>query len=508
MKIQGGSFTGKEENAEINRIMIAGTGSGCGKTTMVCGLLRALQKKGITPAAFKCGPDYIDPLYHREVLGIESRNLDSFFMTREVLLEDLKKGSENAEISIIEGVMGYYDGLGTGTRYSSAEIAELTGTPVIIILDAGGRSISAIAELRGFLQFRPEGKRIRGVIFNRLPAKLYPRMAALAEAEGVKPCGYLAKNAVKSWESRHLGLVTPSERPDFCAEADLLAERIGETVDLETVIALAKKADPVGDGACGRMTGPKAKADPEKTEAPVAAPENTTGQMQNAVRKSDPEEAPVIALARDEAFCFYYTENEEYLRSAGFCIVPFSPVHDKGLPECDGLILPGGYPENEAEALSENASMRESIREAIGKGLPTIAECGGFLYLHRELIDVKGRHYAMAGFLRQTCRYAGFQKNFGYVKLRTETDGLFGAAGEVGRGHEFHYFTSEVIEESAGTNVLCEKPDGSGSWRGGIMTASLYAGFPHLFLPGSRAGEHFMKRVREQAGRKGQSRNG
>lgn len=370
--------------------------------------------------------------------------------------------------------MGYYDGLGSGSRYSCAEVAELTETPVILVVDCGGRAVSAIAELQGFLHFRPEGKRICGVIFNRLPSKLYPQLAALAESEGIRPCGYLPKNAVKKWESRHLGLITPAELPAFREEAELLAERIAETVDMDAVCRIAREAEGLSgitDAGSGQTHGPE-------------------------------NDAPVVALARDEAFCFYYTENIEYLESRGIKIVPFSPIRDRELPDCDGLILPGGYPENHAKELEENEALRTRIRESIASGLPTIAECGGYLYLHRRLIDANKHEYAMSGIFDEDCSYEGMQKNFGYVKVSTDKDSLLGAAGAENRGHEFHYFRSGMAEKSEAAAFSCEKPDGSSRWSGGFVTDRLYAGFAHLFLPESSAGERFTELVKEHAARR------
>ncbi len=486
------------EGQDAKRVLIAGSGSGSGKTTIVCGLLRALQKRGETPAAYKCGPDYIDPLYHREVLGIESRNLDSFFMSKEQLNDQLFRG--NKSFSLIEGVMGYYDGLGTQGRYSSAEIAELTGTPVILIIDCAGRSVSAIAELQGFVNFRPEGRRIRGVIFNRLSAALYPQLAAMAEETGIRPCGYLPKNAVKKWESRHLGLITPNEMPAFREEADLLAEKLAETVDMEAVHAVAAEA--------------KGYDSSTKTVIPES---ERSGYRANGVT-SQAADLPVIAVARDEAFCFYYIANIEYLEENGCKIVYFSPIRDSKLPECDGLIMPGGYPELYAKKLSDNTELREDIRERIENGLPTIAECGGFLYLHKELTDAEGCCYSMAGTINEGCRYKGLQKTFGYVNVYADADSLIGIAGAQSKGHEFHYFVSDLLEGKNtelgprrwqpedcvfpggnGRFLICEKPDGSRLWADGIVTKTLYAGFAHLYLPDSPAGEGFLESVKGRA---------
>ena len=334
---------------KLPRLMIAGSGSGCGKTTITCGLLRLLQRKGLRPSSFKCGPDYIDPLYHREVLGINSRNLDSFFSSESQLRENLCRGFRNGDIAVIEGVMGYYDGLGITTRTSCAEIADLTHTPVLLVLDAAGRSSSVLAELQGFLNYREEGRWIAGVIFNRLSPMLYEDLASEAATMGVKPCGYLKRDDSHRFESRHLGLTLPEERDDFQEEVDTLADRLAQTIDMEAVISLAKTAEDIE----------------EQTVDPLRAEkiEEQTGDSA----------APRIALARDAAFCFYYTENTEYLESLGCRIIPFSPLCDTRIPDCDGLILPGGYPELYARQLSENRPMLESVRKADDRGMRRIS---------------------------------------------------------------------------------------------------------------------------------------
>ena len=446
---------------KLPRLMIAGSGSGCGKTTLFCGMLRLLQGRGLRVAAFKCGPDYIDPLYHREVLGTCSRNLDSFFCGQEELEKELVKGSRDCGIALIEGVMGYYDGLGAGQRTSCSEIAAQTRTPVILVLDASGRSASVLAELQGFLQYGSEGKQIAGVIFNRLSPGLYEELASRARQMGVVPCGYLAKDDRHRFESRHLGLTLPAERADFQQEVDALAARVGATVDMEAVLGIADRAPELA-----RMPSSQGTAAPD-------------------VR---------IALAQDAAFCFYYEQNLEYLESLGCRILPFSPLTDTRVPDCDGLILPGGYPELYAASLSENHSMLESVRRAVSGGLPTIAECGGFLYLHRTLEDQKKDRYAMAGVLAADCRYEGFQRQFGYVNVTMGRDSVLGQAGVQCRGHEFHYYVSD----DPGRDTWCEKPYGRRGWHGNLLQGSLYAGFTHLWLPsGPQAAAAFVNACRK-----------
>ena len=466
----------------LPRLMIAGSGSGCGKTTVTCGMLRILRRKGLRPSSYKCGPDYIDPLYHREVLGINSRNLDSFFSSESQLREKLRRGARDCDIAVIEGVMGYYDGLGAKTHTSCAEIADLTRTPVLLILDAAGRSSSVLAELQGFLNYREEGKWIAGIIFNRLSPMLYEDLASEASAMGVKPCGYLKRDDSHRFESRHLGLTLPEERADFQEEVDALADRLAQTVDIEAILELAQTAENIEEQT-GRTEDPAVTGEARRAAGLFHSAKNSQTENSSIENRGTEYRSSVnrlrIALARDAAFCFYYIENIEYLESLGCRIIPFSPLSDSRLPDCDGLILPGGYPELYAKQLSENRPMLASVKKAILAGLPTIAECGGCLYLHEELTDAEGNSYAMAGVIPAGCHFEGLQRQFGYVTMTTLRDGVFGKAGTSCRGHEFHYYVSDAQRQ----DVLCEKPDGRRSWRGGMADASLYAGFTHLWLP-------------------------
>ncbi len=452
-----------EQKKRIPRLLLAGTHSGVGKTTITCALLRAFARQGRRLAAFKCGPDYIDPMFHREVLGIDSGNLDSFFQDREQLRENMIRHAVGADLAVIEGVMGYYDGIGFASEASTAQVAEWTETPVILIVDCKGRAVSALAELYGFVHFRPEGKRIRGVLLNRFPERLYPEAAKQIKEMGLIPVGYLPEQKEFGLQSRHLGLVTPQEIAGFQEQVDRLAERLEKTVDLSLAEQIAMNAETIASFS-------------ENADRHIAADASVP-----KVR---------IAIARDAAFCFYYRENIEVLESLGAQVVYFSPLTDTKLPACDALILPGGYPELYAGALEKNESIRADICNKIKGGLPTIAECGGFLYLHKTLTDQTGNTYAGAGALQAECSYQGFQRQFGYITLKAEKDQLLAQAGDELRAHEFHYFVSELE-----TDALCaEKPDHSRNWKAAVATDTFYAGFPHISFAGSpKAAERFVK---------------
>lgn len=429
------------------RLLFAAPASGSGKTTVVCGLLRALKNRGKKVRAFKCGPDFIDPLFHETVVGVPSGTLDLFFSDRDQLKRLFCRHAAGAEISLIEGVMGYYDGLGAATdRASSYAVSRALDAPVVLIVDGRGQSLSALATLEGFLRFR-EDSRIRGVIFNRMSESVYTALKPQVEALGVRPLGFVPRAPEVMVESRHLGLVTPGEIEDLGQKLDALAALLEKTVDMEGLLALAAEA-------------PALEAPP----APSIPPLPRTR----------------IAVARDEAFCFLYRDNLDLLADYGAEPVFFSPLHDASLPAgAQGLILPGGYPELYARALSENEPMRRSVREAVQRGLPCLAECGGFLYLHRELEDMEGRFWPMAGVLDARAYRTSRLGRFGYITLTAKADTAFLPAGETVRGHEFHYFESE----SCGDALHAQKPTGNRGWDCGHSQGNLLMGFPHLYYP-------------------------
>ena len=429
------------------RLLFAAPASGSGKTTVVCGLLRALKNRGKGVRAFKCGPDFIDPLFHETVVGVPSGTLDLFFSDQDQLKRLYCRHAAGADLCLIEGVMGYYDGLGAATdRASSYAVARALDAPVVLIVDGRGQSLSALATLEGFLRFR-EDSRIRGVLFNRMSESVYNALKPQVEALGVRPLGYVPKAPEVMVESRHLGLVTPGEIEDLGQKLDALAALLERTVDMEGLLALAGSAPAL--------------------EAPPAPP-------------IPPLPRTRIAVARDQAFCFLYRDNLDLLADYGAELIFFSPLHDDALPAgAQGLILPGGYPELHARALSENESMRRSVREAIQNDLPCLAECGGFLYLHRELEDMEGRSWPMAGVLDARAYRTPRLGRFGYITLTAKADTAFLPAGEIVRGHEFHYFESE----SCGDALRAQKPTGSRGWDCGHSRGNLLMGFPHLYYP-------------------------
>lgn len=443
----------------MKRFIIAGTHSGCGKTTVSCAILSALKQRSLSPAAFKCGPDYIDPMFHREAIGVDSHNLDSFFCSGDTLLHILDRFSAGHDVSVIEGVMGFYD----GDSGSAHTVSELTETPAVIVINSRGMSDSMGAVMSGFLGYRKN--RIAGFIFDRLPEKLIPLAERLCRELGTEYLGCLPECGIMI-ESRHLGLVTAGETPDIQEKLRKLGELAEKNIRLDRLMELA-------DAPVPEYTAP-------------AVPE-ITGE-------------PVIAVASDRAFCFTYPENTDLLERMGCTIKYFSPLTDSAVPEADGLILPGGYPELYAKELSENRAMLESVRAAAKSGMPVIAECGGFMYLHDSLTLRDGASYPMAGVISGNSFYGERLKRFGYITVTAGKDSMLCAAGDSFPAHEFHYWDSD----SCGDAFTAVKPDGR-SWECGHAGMTMYAGFPHLYLYSCiSAAERFARacvRYRERRGR-------
>ncbi len=433
-------------------ILLTAPASGSGKTLITCGILQALVNRGQKIVSFKCGPDYIDPMFHGKVIGTKSRNLDTFFTDADTTRYLYEKNTEGFDLAVVEGVMGYYDGLGgIRTEGSTYDVARTLDLPAILIVNCRGASLSVLATVRGFLEYQKDSH-ICGVILNQISPMIYGQLRMLIEQElQIRVFGYVPKMENLSLDSRHLGLVLPGEIRALQKKLNDLAEKLEETLDLDGMISEIKTAEY-------RTAG---KSDIRKEIQALSFPDKIR-----------------IAVAEDDAFCFTYLDNLELLEEMGAKLVPFSPLRDGRLPEAvSGLILSGGYPELHAKELGSNRSMRASVRKAVADGMPCIAECGGFLYLHRELEDTDGRFYPMAGVLDAKAYRTEKLSRFGYVTLTAEEDQLLGKAGTQIRGHEFHYWDSE----SCGESFHARKPAGRREWDCVHGTNTLYAGFPHLF---------------------------
>ena len=496
-------------SVHLPRIMIAAEKSGGGKTLFTCALLSLLKEKIQEVRAFKCGPDYIDPMFHRTVLEIPSRNLDSFFadgdtlrylLDREVL--EMEKFPES-RIAVLEGVMGFYDGLGGVSERSSAwEVADLTDTPVILLVDMKGRSLSALASIKGFLDYK-EKSHVTGVVFNRLSPMLYPGLKERAERElGIRVFGYVPELKDMTLESRHLGLVMPEEILGIRERLDLIKEKVRVGINLDGIIEEAGRAAEIEvklpeavrqfcNVDCGKVLNNSAVQHIENiADAKKIYDSGNTHEVKSTLSERSVKKT-IVAVAKDEAFCFYYEDNLDLLKKLGAEIQYFSPIHDRNLPEgtC-AVYLGGGYPELHAKALSENISMRNAIRQAVMEEVPCIAECGGYLYLKNSIVDPDGVEWPMAGVLPGSSRDTGKLGRFGYITVTSKKEGLLGPAGTEFRAHEFHHWDSE----ENGTDFAAKKPVGTRGWDCGYTTESFYAGFPHLyFYSNVKIAENFIK---------------
>lgn len=478
---------GEKREMKINRIMIAAPKSGSGKTLITCALLQALKEQGQRVFSYKCGPDYIDPMFHQKVIGVPSKNLDTFFTgeegTRRLFLKDKKEG----DFAVLEGVMGLFDGLGgVKEEGSSYHLAQVTKTPIILVVDARGMGRSLVPLLSGFLDYDREHF-IQGVVLNRVSESYYSMIKPILEAKlQVNVLGYFGEHKELAFEHRHLGLKMPEEVCGLKEKMRLAAEELRKTVSLEGILQIAAGAQEL----------------PGRTEEPA------DGKMKKCMEGGKTPKAekfpqtvrPVIAVARDEAFCFYYEDNLRLLEEYGARITYFSLLHDRGLPKgCCGILIGGGYPELFAERLGSNAKMTGAVREAVRDKMPIVAECGGFLYLQTALLDGEGRSHAMAGVLPSSGYDTGKSVRFGYVELE-EKKSSFLPAGERIKGHEFHYFDST----DNGSDCLAIKPVTGRQYPCVIAGEEYWLGFPHLYYPSNPAfAERFVEKACRYRDRKG-----
>lgn len=430
------------------KFLLAAPASGSGKTAVTCGFLAALSKKGTNPCAFKCGPDYIDPMFHRSVLKVESHNLDLFLSQETVLQNMFARYSAGHGAVVCEGVMGMYDGVGGSTTQASAwDVASRLSLPILLVVRPKGASLTLAAQINGLRSFR-EDSRIKGLFLNDCSPMLYKSLKPMLEKEtGLPVVGYLPHLEEAVFESRHLGLTTAEEITDLRQRVDVLGNTLLETVDFSLMAQLFGNTVP----------------------------------SENTKAVSEKEEKVTIAVAKDKAFSFVYAETLDAFRDAGAKLVFFSPLEDASLPEdAAGLYLPGGYPELYASTLSENKSLLACIREKIRSGMPTVAECGGFLYLGKSLQDREGAVYPMAGVLPGEGFSTKKLVRFGYASITAPEDSLLFAKGDTVPFHEFHYWDSTANGEA----LQAKKPATGKTWRFGFAGPTLYAGFPHLYFAG------------------------
>lgn len=447
---------------EVPRILLAGSNSGCGKTSITCGILKAFTDRGLHIQSYKCGPDYIDPMLHTHITGQACRNLDPFFCDGDMLRSLVAKDSAGADLTVAEGVMGYYDGIGVSSDKSTHTVSVETDTPTILILNVKGMSHTMIPLIRGIIDYKENP--VAGVILNRCSPGLYRLMKPEIEKNlGIAVAGYFPQTEGIHIGSRHLGLMTAAEISNLDEVISLLGKLAEECIDLDLLAEIARGASPLP--AVSRPCPPA-------------------------------EKKARIAVAMDKAFCFYYQENLEILEQAGAELVYFSPVNDSQLPEgTDGIYLGGGYPETYRSQLSENVSMKRSIRQAAEEGIPIIGECGGFMYLGRNLVETDGSSMPMLELLdTDVTMTKRLSMEFGYVTMTARYDTAFFDAGTVIRAHEFHYSKAE----KRGDAFRIGKYSGK-NWQGIYVKDNILAGYPHLYFANC---SELARRFVDLAGRK------
>lgn len=484
--------------------MIAAPKSGSGKTMITCALLQLLKASGKNVLSYKCGPDYIDPMFHKKVLGVPSKNLDTFFSDEKTTVQLFLEERADGDFAVLEGVMGLYDGLGgIYEQGSSYHLAKVTQTPIILVVDAKGMGKSVLALIAGFLQYDTHHL-IKGVLLNRMSKGYYDIIKPLIEKElSVKVVGYFPEQKDIGLSSRHLGLVMPDEISDIKKQLNETADRLKKTIDMDLLIDIAEAADEIGDSE---------NADKDKRQT-----------LKNAelMRPQDQNNTVNISVAMDEAFCFYYEDNLRMLEKCGAKLQYFSPLHDTSLPEdCDAMLLGGGYPELYAKELSKNVSMLNAIKKAFRAGMPTVAECGGFMYLHTYIrnicddtdeqnkADVQNKadiqndmnKSKLVGALDGGCHFKGKLVRFGYIELM-EKNSNFLAPNEKIKAHEFHYYDST----DNGADCIATKPATGRSYDCVISHDNYWLGFPHLYYPSN---PHFAESLVRKAYEYRRNKNG
>lgn len=455
----------------MKRLVIAGTHSGAGKTTVTVALLAALRKRGLNIQPFKVGPDFIDTGYHLAASGRAAYNLDSWMLSRDNILQLFTHGMSGIDLGIIEGVMGLYDGVGATPAGSTAEMAKLLNAPVLLVVDASGMSTSTAAQVLGYKSF--DGNlHLNGIIINNVGNERHFQLVkeAVETYTQVPVLGYLPREATVSLPSRHLGLLPAEETLKHEEFINQLAALVEKYVDLDQVIRLGINAEHI----------------PAMRPLPVEKPKN-----------------PVrIAVARDEAFSFYYRSTLELLTRLGAELAFFTPLSDSNLPEnIDGLYLGGGFPEVFAQGLASNAGMRENIRRKLEEGLPCYAECAGLIYLTESIVTKDEQKYPLVGFFDGQAVMTKNLKRFGYVSIEFARENIISKKGRTVRGHEFHYYLVEGI--SSPTTFLVRSSLYGDSWSCGYCKKNVLATYTHIDLWGfPELAGHFLNVCREYTGNK------
>lgn len=458
----------------IPRIVIAGVSSGVGKTTIVTGLLATLARQGVTVQSYKVGPDYIDPGYHSLATGNAAHNLDTWLVPSDKLASIFAKTASGNDLAIIEGVMGLYDGGRAGIS-STAAIAKLLDAPVVLVVDAKSVGESIAATVLGYKMY-DSNVHLAGVIINRIGSDSHKAIVCEAiERIGVKVLGCVTRNGTLALPERHLGL-TPVTENDAHETVEAIAKQISNEIDIEQIVHFAQSAKPL-----------------------IINIARQTESFEDGFRIR-------IGVAHDEAFSFYYPESLEVLSSQGAELIYFSPLHDSRIPDVDGIILGGGFPEMFAEKLADNGEMRKSIYTACMQGMPVYAECGGFMYLTREITDFSGKSYAMVGAIPATSVMESKLQTVGYVEARALSDNILCGAGDKIRGHEFHF--SRILPDTQNADFnwafQMEKARTGASYPGGFASGNLLASYLHMHFAGNEtAARNFINKCKTFRRRRG-----
>ena len=441
----------------MHGFLIAGTNSGCGKTTVTIGLMALLKARGWNIAPFKTGPDYIDPLFHTKVLDVPSYNLDSFMLSQDAVCHLFHKHIQSNEIAIIEGVMGMYDGKGEQAEGSTYELSTVLDMPLILVVSCKSLYQSVAAIVKGFTELK-EDARVQGVILNQVPnEEHYYFLRSIIERECQIPCvGYVPRNKNISMESRHLGLVQAEEIPELTGKIQELSDNLSHTIDVDKLLEVTNIPNP--------------------SETSLQFP---------ALDLSDLH----IGVAYDKAFRFYYRDNLELLEELGATLHYFSPIEDEHLPEqCNCLYLGGGYPEVFARELSANTKLLREIQSAVLESIPVYAECGGLMYLAQNIIDTDGAGYPMAGVFNASVQMTERLQRFGYAFVTYN--------GATAKCHEFH--RSRIVPPAEKPNYSfeykLEKPEKKREWQCGLKRNNCLAGYAHVHF---YANFHFLEQIVE-----------
>jgi len=439
------------------RIMIVGTHSGCGKTTVTCALLKIFKMKGINAVSFKSGPDYIDPMFHTKVLRTESSNLDMFLLSENTICNLFYENSKNSDIAIIESAMGLYDGKGfDDDKYSGNHLSRVIKVPQILVVDVKGKSVSLLAEIYGYLTYKPNN--IKAVILNNCSDLMYNTYKKMIEENlKIKVVGYIPKIKECIISSRHLGLITANEIIDIENRIDILGEKAIKIIEIDEILKISNNTPNV---------------DFKKINIEPICKNN-----------------PVIAVASDKAFCFYYKDGLKLLEQLGVKLLYFSPLNDKKLPKnINGIILGGGYPEENAQAIEKNESMRLSIKNAAKQNIPIFAECGGFMYLGNTL-EFNNKTYKFCNVINSDFYMTDKLVRFGYSTIVAKTENMLMKSGEEIPCHEFHYTDGTFC----GDDLLSKKTQ-TRIFSCGVCNKNIFALYPHIhFWSNLEATKSFVK---------------